>query len=45
MAITMNYKVAFLAGLICGDGNLYVYPDGRRKYVRIYTPDVSEEYG
>ena len=20
----------------------YVYPDGRRKYVRIYTPDVSE---
>jgi len=38
----MDYRIAFLAGLIYGDGNLYIYPDGRRRYVRIYTPDVSE---
>ena len=42
MVITLNYKLAFLAGLIYGDGNLYIYLDGKRKYVRIYTPDVSE---
>ena len=38
----MGYKIAFLAGLIEGDGNLYVYPNYRRRYMRIYTPDLSE---
>ena len=39
---TIGCKVAFLAGLIEGDGNLYAYSNSRRRYVRIYTPDLSE---
>ncbi len=39
---TKDYKIAFLAGLIEGDGNLYAYPNSQRRYVRIYTPDFSE---
>ncbi len=38
----MNYKIAFLAGLIEGDRNLYAYSNSCRRYVRIYTPDLSE---
>ncbi len=39
---SIGCKIAFLAGLTEGDGNLYAYPNSNRRYVRIYTPDLSE---
>jgi len=35
-------KFAVLAGLIEGDGNLYVSRGYNTSYVRLYTPDVTQ---